>query len=58
MIDRLHIPIWKTKKPIAIALSGVGRGLRGRGDGGNINNVQYVQLELSLWIPHVINISF
>jgi hypothetical protein len=30
----------RTKKPLAIALSGVGRGLRGREDGGNVNNVQ------------------
>jgi hypothetical protein len=41
MIDALHIPIWnRTKKPPAIALSGVGRKLRGRDDGGNVNNVQ------------------
>jgi hypothetical protein len=40
MVDRIHIPIWnKTKKPLAIALSGVRRGLRGRDDGGNVNNV-------------------
>jgi hypothetical protein len=31
----------KQKKPLAIALSGVGRGLRGRDNGGNANNVQY-----------------
>jgi hypothetical protein len=29
----------KQKKPLAIALSGVGRGLRGRVNGGNANNV-------------------
>jgi hypothetical protein len=30
MVDGLHIPIWnRTKKPLAIALSGVGRGLGG-----------------------------
>jgi hypothetical protein len=29
-----------TKKPLTIALSGVGRGLRGRDDGGNVNNIQ------------------
>jgi hypothetical protein len=41
MVDRLHIPIWnRTKKPFAIALSGAGRGLRGRDDEGNVNNVQ------------------
>jgi hypothetical protein len=28
-------------KPLAIALSGVVRGLRERDDGGNVNNVQY-----------------
>jgi hypothetical protein len=42
MVDGLHLPIWnKTKKPLEIALSGIGRGLRGRDDGGNVNNVQY-----------------
>jgi hypothetical protein len=29
------------KKPLAVALSGVGWGLRGRDDGGNVNNAQY-----------------
>jgi hypothetical protein len=29
-----------TEKPLAAALGGVGRGLRGRDDGGNVNNVQ------------------
>jgi hypothetical protein len=40
MVDGLHIPIWnRTKKPLAIALSEVGKGLR-RGDNrGNVNNV-------------------
>jgi hypothetical protein len=34
MVDGLHIPIWnRTKKPLAIALSGAGRVLRGRDDG-------------------------
>jgi hypothetical protein len=41
-VDRLHIPIWNTtKKPLAIALSGAEKGLRGRDDGGIVNNVQY-----------------
>jgi hypothetical protein len=31
----------KTKKLLAIALSGVGRGLRGREDWGDVTNVQY-----------------
>jgi hypothetical protein len=39
MVDGLHIP--RTKKPLAIALSGEGRGLRGRNDGGDLTNVQY-----------------
>jgi hypothetical protein len=40
MVDGLHIPIWnRTKKPLAIALSGMGRGLKGRDNGGNVNNV-------------------
>jgi hypothetical protein len=29
------------KKPVVIALSGVGRGLRGRVSGNNLTNVQY-----------------
>jgi hypothetical protein len=29
------------KKPLAIVLSEVGRGLRGRDNGDNVNNVQY-----------------
>jgi hypothetical protein len=42
MADGLHISKWnRTKKPLEITLSGVGRELKGRGDGGNVNNVQY-----------------
>jgi hypothetical protein len=41
MADGFHIPICnRTKKPLAIALSGV-RDLRRKDDGGNVNNVQY-----------------
>jgi hypothetical protein len=41
MVDGLHISIRnRTKKPFAIALSVVGRRLRGRDNGGNVNNVQ------------------
>jgi hypothetical protein len=49
----------QNKKPLAIALSGVGRGLRGIDDGINVNKVQYK----STWNCHyklpscVINIS-
>jgi hypothetical protein len=40
VVDGLHIPIWnRTKKPLAIALSGVERGLKGRAYGGDITNV-------------------
>jgi hypothetical protein len=40
MVDGLHIPICsRTKKSLSIALSGVGMRLRGRDDGGNVNNV-------------------
>jgi hypothetical protein len=31
----------RTKKPLAIALSGVGRGTRRRDSGGDLTNVQY-----------------
>jgi hypothetical protein len=42
MVAGLHIPRWnRTKKPLAIALSGAGRGLRGRDDGGGVSNAQY-----------------
>jgi hypothetical protein len=42
MVEGLHIPIWnRTKKPLAIALSGVGREMKGRDDGGNVSNVQH-----------------
>jgi hypothetical protein len=42
MIDELHIPVWnRTRKPLAIAFSGVGRGLKERDNGGNVTNVQY-----------------
>jgi hypothetical protein len=42
MVDGLYIPIWhRIKKTLAIALSGVQKGLRERDYGGNINNVQY-----------------
>jgi hypothetical protein len=42
MVDRLPIPIWNiTKKALAIDWSEVGRRLRGRDDGGNVNNIQY-----------------
>jgi hypothetical protein len=42
MVDGLHIPIQnRTKKPLAIALSGVGRGLRwGKEDGGDVNSIR------------------
>jgi hypothetical protein len=42
IVDGLHKPILhRTWKPLAIALTGLGRGLMGRGDGGNVTNVQY-----------------
>jgi hypothetical protein len=42
VVNGLHKPTWnRTRKPLAIALSEVRRGLRGRDDGGNVTNVQY-----------------
>jgi hypothetical protein len=41
MVGGLHILYETTKKPLAIASSGVGRWPKGRDDGGNVNNVQY-----------------
>jgi hypothetical protein len=32
---------YRTNKPLAIALRRAGRGLTGRDDGSNVNNVQY-----------------
>jgi hypothetical protein len=40
MVDRLHIQN-RTRKPLTIALSGVGRGLRRRDNGVSVTNVQY-----------------
>jgi hypothetical protein len=56
----LHIPIWdRTKKLLAIALSGVRRGLRGRDNGDNVNNVQYKSNRNCYYEsqPFIINIS-
>jgi hypothetical protein len=42
MVDGLHVPIRNgTKKPLAVALSGVGRGLRRQDNGSNETNIQY-----------------
>jgi hypothetical protein len=42
MVDRLHIFIWnRTKKSLAIALSGAEHGLRGRDNGSDLTNTQY-----------------
>jgi hypothetical protein len=42
MFDGFHILIRnRTKKPLAIALSGAGRGLRGRDGGSELTNIQY-----------------
>jgi hypothetical protein len=42
MVDGLYIPIWnRARKLLAIVLSGVGKGLRRRDDGGNVTNAQY-----------------
>jgi hypothetical protein len=42
MVDGLHTLIQnRTKKPLAIALSGAGTGLRSRDSGGDLTNVKY-----------------
>jgi hypothetical protein len=42
MVDVLHILIQsRTKNPLAIALREKGRGLKGRGSGGDLTNVKY-----------------
>jgi hypothetical protein len=40
MVDGLHIQ-YRTKKPLATTLSGVGRKLRGRVGEGDVTSVQY-----------------
>jgi hypothetical protein len=52
MVAGLHVAIWnKTEKPLASALSGVGRGFRGRDEGGDVTNVQYI----SNWNCHSVS---
>jgi hypothetical protein len=51
--------IYRTKKPLAIALNGVERGRRGRDDGGNVHNIQYksnqnCQYESSLYNEYIL----
>jgi hypothetical protein len=41
MVYGLHILKQNRNKPLAIALSGAGSGLRGRDDGGNVTNAKY-----------------
>jgi hypothetical protein len=50
MVDGLRIPTWnKTKKPLAIALSGAGR--QGRDDGGDITNVHISLIRIVIMNP-------
>jgi hypothetical protein len=57
VIGGLHIPMWnRTKKPLAIALNGMGRGLKGRDDGGNVTNVQCKSHQNHYESPCVMNI--
>jgi hypothetical protein len=49
MVDGLHILTWnRTKKALAIALSGAGKGSIGRDGEGDITNVQYKPI----WYHH------
>jgi hypothetical protein len=57
-MDFIYLYETELKKPLAIALWGVGRGLRGRDDGGNVNNVQYKPNQNCHYeSPHIMNIS-
>jgi hypothetical protein len=63
MVDGIHMLIWgRTKKPLVIALSGVGRGLRWREDGGdlmyNISLIGIVTMNPSLIYNEYILIKF
>jgi hypothetical protein len=40
MVDELHMK--KNNKPLAIALSGAGMGIKGRDEGCNVMNIQYM----------------
>jgi hypothetical protein len=45
-------------KPLAVALNGVGRGLKERYNGGNVNNVQYkFNQNCHYKSSHIMNIS-
>jgi hypothetical protein len=59
MVDGFHIPVWnRTKKSLAIALDGVEKGLRGRDDEGNVNNVQIsLTGTVTLNSPHIMLIK-
>jgi hypothetical protein len=41
LIDFIYLCETELKNPPAIASTGAGGGMRGRDDGGNVNNVQY-----------------
>jgi hypothetical protein len=40
MVDELHMR--KNNKPLATALSGAGMGIKGRDEGGDVMNIQYM----------------
>jgi hypothetical protein len=40
-MDFIYLYETELKKPLAIALGGLGRGLKGRENGVNVNNVQH-----------------
>jgi hypothetical protein len=54
MVDGLHIRN-RTKKPLAVALSGSGRGLRGRDDGDYETNVQRKSNQIVIMNPPLYN---
>jgi hypothetical protein len=54
MVDRLHILTWnRTKKPLAIVLSGEGRKSGGRGGGGDLTNAKRSLYGIVTWISPV-----
>jgi hypothetical protein len=60
MVDRLHISeLNRTKRPLAIALSGMDRGLKGRDEENDVTNVQYKSNRNCHYeSAHIINILF
>jgi hypothetical protein len=58
-MDFIYLHETELRKSLAIALSWVVRRLRGRDDGGNVNNIQYKSIRNCHYesLPCIMNIS-